>query len=187
MGGELDTREVFMNIAKASLAAIAPMSALILSAPAVRAQDDLAAVDPTLAATPAPAPQTVAPDAVLKIVQDKDSSVVVVDTQPAEGFAEGPIPGAINYPWVMQIKHFPIGLPRNKTLIFYGSCPHDTDDTIRQLAEYGYFNVKVMDGGWYKWVALKYPAAGKGDYTSAQSPVAQLAVPSDKTEKPSTR
>lgn len=113
--------------------------------------------------------------------------MVVVDTQPAEGFAEGHIPGAINYPWVMQIKHFPITLPRNKTLIFYGSCPHDTDDTIRQLAEYGYFNVKVMDGGWYKWVALKYPAAGKGDYTSAQSSVAQLAVPSDKTEKPSTR
>ncbi len=101
-----------MNIAKASLAAIALMSALILSAPAVRAQDDLAAVDPTLAATPAPAPRTVAPDAVLKVVQDKDSSVVVVDTQ---------------------------------------------------------------------------PAVGKGDYTSAQSSVGQLAVPSDRTEKPSTR
>ena len=184
MGGEVDAREAIMNIAKASFATGVLMSALILSAPAVRAQDDLAAVDPTLAASPAPAPQTVAPDAVLKIVQDKDSSVVVVDTQPAEGFAEGHIPGAINYPWVMQIKHFPIGLPRNKTLIFYGSCPHDTNDTIRQLAEYGYFNIKVMDGGWYKWGALKYPAAGKGDYGLAQ---AAPAPASSKTEKPAAR
>ncbi len=174
-----------MSIAKTTFAAGVLMSALVLSAPAVRAQDDLAAVDPMLAASPAPAPQTVAPDAVLKMVQDKDPGVVVVDTQPVEGFAEGHIPGAVNYPWVMQIKRFPISLPRNKTLVFYGSCPHDTDDTIRQLAEYGYFNVKVMDGGWYKWVALKYPAAGKGDYAVAQS-VAAPSTP-NKSEKPAVR
>ncbi len=170
---------------KMSFAMSGLLAALILFAPTVRAQNDLADVDPTISAMPAPA--TVAPDAVLKMVQDKDSSVVVVDTQPADGFAEGHIPGAVNYPWVMQIKHFPISLPRNKTLVFYGSCPHDTDDTIRQLAEYGYFNVKVMDGGWYKWVALKYPAEGTRATPTVQVASAQNTAAPSKTEKPASR
>jgi rhodanese-related sulfurtransferase len=178
---------------KMSVAMAGVMLALALSAPAVRAQNDLADVDPSIVAQPAP--QIVAPDAVLKMIQDKDPSIALVDTQPVDGFAEGHIPGAVNYPWVMRVKVFPIGLPRNKTLIMYGSCPHDTEDLVRQLAEFGYSNIKVMDGGWYKWVALKYPAAGKGESPSSQPAVAQLAAPTadgssaapSKTEKPSTR
>jgi len=159
--------------------------ALAFIAPAVRAQDDLASADPSLAVA-APAPQTVAPDAVLKMVQDKDSSIALVDTQPSDGYAEGHIPGAINYPWVMRVKIFPISLPRNKTLIMYGACPHDTEDLIRQLGDYGYTNVKVMDGGWYKWVALKYPTAGTGSNLSQQPAVGQLAAVQNKTDKPAT-
>jgi rhodanese-related sulfurtransferase len=182
----MDAREVNMNVTmRLSVAMAGLVLALSLGAPAVRAQDDFAAADPALVAAPTP-PQTVAPDAVLKMVQEKDPNIALVDTQPVEGYAEGHIPGAINYPWVMRVKVFPINLPRNKTLIMYGSCPHDTEDMIRQLAEYGYSNVRVMDGGWYKWVALKYPAAGKGENPSAQPAVAQLSATS-KTEKPATR
>jgi rhodanese-related sulfurtransferase len=177
---------------KVSAAMAGVLLALAFSASAVRAQDDLAAADPTLAVA-APVAQTVAPEAVLKMVQEKDPSIALVDTQPMDGYAEGHVPGAINYPWVMRVKTFPINLPRNKTLIMYGSCPHDTDDMVRQLAEYGYTNIKVMDGGWYKWVALKYPAAGKGDNPSSQLAVAQLAAPisgrnvaPSKTDKPAT-
>jgi rhodanese-related sulfurtransferase len=155
------------------LVAGAAMLVLAITAPAARAQQqDLSAVDPTVANAALPAPQTVAPDAVLKMVQDKDSSVALVDTQPADGYADGHLPGAVSYPWAMRITKFPIPLPRNKMLVLYGSCPNDTGDMIKQLAEFGYFNIKVMDGGWYKWVALKYPAEGKGDY--AQSHPATL-------------
>jgi rhodanese-related sulfurtransferase len=195
-GATTNAREVNMNAAmKMSVAMAGLLAALAFGASAARAQqDDLAAADPTLAVA-TPAPQTVAPDAVLKMMQDKDPSIALVDTQPVDGFAEGHIPGAINYPWVMRVKVFPISLPRNKTLIMYGSCPHDTEDLVRQLAEFGYSNIKVMDGGWYKWVALKYPAAGKGESPSSQPAVAQLAAPAaggssaapSKTEKPSTR
>jgi rhodanese-related sulfurtransferase len=159
--------------------------AIAFIAPAAGAQQDLATVDPTLAVA-APAPETVAPDAVLKMVQDKDPSIALVDTQPSDGYVEGHIPGAINYPWVMRVKVFPISLPRNKTLVMYGSCPHDTEDLIRQLAEYGYTNIKVMDGGWYKWVALKYPTAGTGGSSSLQPAVAQLATTPNKSEKPTS-
>lgn len=169
-----------------SLAAGAAMLALAITAPAAQAQqEDLSAVDPTLASEALPAPQTVAPEAVLKMVQDKDSSIALVDTQPADGYADGHLPGAVSYPWAMRVTKFPIPLPRNKTLVLYGSCPNDTSDMIKQLAEFGYFNIKVMDGGWYKWVALKYPAEGKGDYAQAhparlesapQQPVSQAAT-----------
>jgi rhodanese-related sulfurtransferase len=175
-----------MNAAiKMSVAMAAVMLALAFSASTVRAQNDLADVDPSIA--PQPAPEIVAPEAVLKMVQEKDPSIALVDTQPVDGYAEGHIPGAINYPWVMRVKVFPISLPRNKTLIMYGSCPHDTEDLIRQLAEFGYTNIKVMDGGWYKWVALKYPAAGKDAAPAVQTPAEQISSAPSKDAKPAAR
>jgi rhodanese-related sulfurtransferase len=169
-----------------ALAASTAILALAISTPSARAQQqDLSGVDPTLSNEALQAPQTVAPEAVLKMVQDKDSSIALVDTQPADGYADGHLPGAMSYPWAMRITKFPIPLPRNKTLVLYGSCPNDTSDMIKQLAEFGYFNIKVMDGGWYKWIALKYPAEGKGDYAQAhpatlqsapQQPVSQSAT-----------
>lgn len=167
---------------KTSLAVAAAilLAMTILSAPAARAQDDPSISDPALLAAAAAPPQTVAPADVLKMIDGKRSDVALVDTQPTSGYAEEHIPGAINYPWVMQIKQFPIALPRNKTLIFYGSCPNDTSDIVKQLAEFGYFNVKIMDGGLYKWVALKYPVAG----TNA-APAIALAQVADSHDKSS--
>jgi rhodanese-related sulfurtransferase len=151
-----------------ALAAGTAVLALAIAVPPARAQQqNLSEVDPTLANEAVLAPQTVAPEAVLKMVQDKDRSIALVDTQPADGYADGHLPGAMSYPWAMRITKFPIPLPRNKTLVLYGSCPNDTSDMIKQLAEFGYFNIKVMDGGWYKWIALKYPAEGKGDYAQS--------------------
>jgi len=111
--------------------------------------------------TAAPPPTFIKPADVLKMMQDKDTSFVLVDTQPEEAYADGHIPGAINYPWVPQVKP-PISLPRNKTLIFYCPCNHDEDsiDMYKKLTEFGYLNTKILEGGWYKWVALKYPVEG---------------------------
>lgn len=142
---------------KASIAAVALLFALSFSASAVRAQDASGPADPAMemaASSPVP---VVTPGDVLKLMQQKDANVLLVDTQPSSGYADTHIPGAVNYPWVMRIATFPISLPRDKTLIFYGSCPNDTSGIVKQLAEYGYFNVKIMDGGLYKWVDLKYP------------------------------
>jgi rhodanese-related sulfurtransferase len=160
---------------------------LVAAAPARAQQQDLFAVDPTILEAAAPPPQLVTPEAVLKMVQDKDSNIALIDVQPTEGYADGHLPGAMSYPWVMRIAKFPIPLPRNKTLVLYGSCPNDTGDMIKQLAEFGYFNIKVMDGGWYKWVAMKFPAEGKGDYAlahpatpgSISAPLSQSAAPQE--------
>jgi len=151
---------------KASFALAALLFAMVLGAPALtRAQDnpadDAGPIDPALAAAQATPVQTISPSDVLKLMHDKSASFALVDTQPTDGYVDGHIPGAISYPWVMQIKNFPITLPRDRVLIFYGSCPNDTSDMIKKLAEFGYMDVKVMDGGWYKWLDLHYPAAGK--------------------------
>ena len=147
---------------RTSLAIGGLAAAMFLAASAVRAQQQDADPfgDPAVSAAAAAPVQMVAPADVLKMMHDSKADFVLVDTQPVEGYDDGHIPGAINYPWVTKITRFPIALPRNKTLIFYGSCPSDTSDIVKQLAEFGYFNVKIMDGGWYKWLDLKYPTAG---------------------------
>jgi rhodanese-related sulfurtransferase len=174
---------------KTSLAVMALMLAAILNAPAVLAQDDSAFTDPatsdpTLVAEAAAPVQTITPADVLKMMQDKSATFALVDTQPVDGYAEGHIPGAVSYPWAMQIKNFPIPLPRDRVLIFYGSCPNDTSDTVKKLAEFGYFNVRIMDGGWYKWLALKYPAAGADN---ASPDLSQLTGPRGKSDKAISR
>jgi rhodanese-related sulfurtransferase len=173
---------------KTSLAVMALMLAAILIAPAVLAQDDSAvagpAADPTLVAEAAVPVQTIAPADVLKMMRDKNAKFALVDTQPVDGYAAGHIPAALSYPWTMQIKSFPIPLPRDRVLIFYGSCPNDTSDMVKKLAEFGYFNVKIMDGGWYKWLQLKYPAAGTDN---ASPDFSQLTGPQGKNDKAISR
>ena len=130
----------------------------------VRAQDSNSGpTDPAMEMATASPVSVLTAAQVLKLTQQKDANVLLVDTQPASGYADTHIPGAVNYPWVMRITTFPITLPRDKTLVFYGSCPNDTSDIVKQLAEYGYFNVKIMDGGLYKWVDLKYPVVRASD------------------------
>ena len=123
------------------------------------AQDDQAGFDDPTAE--APPPQFISPADVKKLMDQKDTSFALVDTQPEEAYAEGHVPGAINYPWVPQVKP-PVPLPRNKMLVLYCPCQHDEDsiDMYKKLAQFGYLNTKILEGGWYKWVALKYPVEG---------------------------
>ena len=160
-----------------AIAAATIFAAGIFLAPATRAQDDPTLSDPTLVEAAAVPPQTVAPADVLKMLDDKQSDTVLVDTQPPSGFDDTHIPGALNYPWVMRIKSFPIPLPRNKTLVFYGSCPNDTADIVKQLAQFGYFNVKIMDGGLDKWTAMKFPVTGTSVHAQPAPDLSQLVKP----------
>jgi rhodanese-related sulfurtransferase len=161
--------------------AVVVLAGAMLAVPALRAQDEAGTADPALIAASAAPVEIVGPADVLKMINDKRTDIVLVDTQPSEGYAEQHIPGATNYPWVMQIKNFPIPLPRNKVLIFYGSCPNDTSDIVRKLGEFGYFNVKIIDGGIEKWIALKYPLAGTAQATPD---VSQLIAKPAKNNNP---
>jgi len=140
------------------VAALIVVLGLAFCSSSALAQDDLGLPDD---ASMVPPVTFIKPAEVLKMMNDHDTSFVLVDTQPEEAFADGHIPGAINFPWVPQVRP-PISLPRDKMLILYCPCNHDEDsiDMYKKLAEFGYLNTKVLEGGWYKWVALKYPVVG---------------------------
>jgi rhodanese-related sulfurtransferase len=108
--------------------------------------------------TPAPSFPKVKCEELKKMIESKAGDILVVSNDPQESYDEGHIPGAISYPWVMQLK-FPVTLPRNKTLILYCSCAHEEDSTdmAAKLSKMGYRNIKVLEGGFLKWSELKYP------------------------------
>lgn len=134
-------------------AAILALLLAALVAPALAQDDPTAQVEV----------QFVKPEAVLKMITDKATDFVLVDTQPEEAYEDERIVGAVNYPWVDHVKP-PVPLPRDKTLILYCACAHDEDsiDMTKKLAEFGYLNSEVLEGGLFKWEDLKYPVEGTG-------------------------
>jgi rhodanese-related sulfurtransferase len=98
------------------------------------------------------------PEELKKLIDSKDPSILVADTQPKGAYDLGHVKGAINFPWAPELKS-PGKLPKNKTLILYCDCAHEEDsiDTATQLKKWGYTNLKILEGGWSKWQELGYP------------------------------
>lgn len=86
--------------------------------------------------------------------------LVIVDTRPAEYFAEAHIPGAVNLPYADRIKT-PVNLPRTKTLVLYCACEHEEESTemATKLEKLGYSKLKLLQGGFPRWQELKYPTS----------------------------
>jgi rhodanese-related sulfurtransferase len=93
----------------------------------------------------------------LKRLIDSGTDLVIVDNQPKAAYDMGHIPKAVSLPWTRQIGS--ANLPRNKLLILYCACDHEEDaaDMAEKLWELGYRKMKLLEGGWLKWVELKYP------------------------------
>jgi len=102
-------------------------------------------------------PDFMAPEDLKKAIETHSKDIVIVDTAAPAVFEDEHIPGAINFPYDSDIKA-PVSLPREKTLVIYCACKdhEDSSDVARQLSLLGYRNVKVLKGGWFKWVDLKY-------------------------------
>ena len=106
--------------------------------------------------------QSMKPEELKKLIESK-ADILVVDNQPKGAYDMGHIPGAVNFPWAMQIK-VPVNLPRNKMLILYCACSHEEDSTDmaeKLMREFGYNNMKVLEGGWLRWEELGYPIEKK--------------------------
>ncbi len=99
----------------------------------------------------------------LKEMIEQKEDVVILDNQPRAGYDAGHIPGAISFPWVKEIKS-PVTFPHEKPLILYCACNAEEDalHMAAQLLEgFMYTNVKILKGGWLKWVELGYPVEKK--------------------------
>ncbi len=102
--------------------------------------------------------QRITPEDLKKLIESK-ADIVIVDNQPKEVYDTGHILTAVNFPWAVKISG-PVNLPGNKLLIFYCACEHEEDSTDvadQLMKEFGYTNIKVLQGGWLRWIELGYP------------------------------
>jgi rhodanese-related sulfurtransferase len=105
-------------------------------------------------------PDFMSPEELKKDIEARATDVVIVDTAAPPVWEDEHITGAVNFPYAKNITA-PVPLPRDKTLVIYCACKdhEDSTDVARQLSLLGYRKVKVLKGGWFKWVDLKYPTA----------------------------
>lgn len=109
-------------------------------------------------------PNFIPPEELKKQIDERSPNIVIVDTAAPPVWEDEHIPGAINFPYNANIKA-PVPLPRDKTLVIYCACKdhEDSSDVARQLSLLGYRNVKVLKGGWFKWLELKYKTVSKDE------------------------
>ncbi len=100
----------------------------------------------------------ITPEALNELMEKKDDTFLIVDTQPQAAYKIGHIKGAINFPWAPEIKS--PDLPRDRILVLYCDCTHEEDsiDLAKQLLrDWEYVYVRVLKGGWSQWQKLGYP------------------------------
>jgi len=54
---------------------------------------------------------------------------------------------------------------------------------VKKLGEFGYFNIRILDGGIEKWLELKYPVAGTRTGAPSTPDISQLTAKPAKTSK----
>ena len=103
-------------------------------------------------------PDFMSPDDLRKAIETHSTDIVIVDTAATPVWEDEHIKGAVSFPYSKNIQA-PVPLPRDKTLVIYCACKdhEDSTDVARQLSLLGYRKVKVLKGGWFKWIDLKYP------------------------------
>ena len=113
-------------------------------------------------------PDFIAPEELKKLIDQKSTDIVIVDTAATLIWEEEHIPGAVSLPYRPNITA-PVPLPREKTLVVYCACKdhEDSTDMAKQLSLLGYQKVKVLKGGWFKWLDLKYKTMSKADEEKA--------------------
>ena len=106
-------------------------------------------------------PEFMSPEELKQHIDQKSDSIVIIDTAAELIWEDERIPGAINYPWVHELA-LPVSLPRDKTLVLYCACNdhEDSVDMAQKLSLVGYLDVKVLEGGWFKWLDLEYDTVG---------------------------
>ena len=114
-------------------------------------------------------PDFITPEELKRSIDKRAPGIVIVDTAAPPVWEEEHIPGAVNIPYSKNISA-PVPLPRDKMLVIYCACKdhEDSTDVARQLSLLSYRNVKVLKGGWFKWLALKYKTESKDDMKVAK-------------------
>lgn len=141
-------------------AAVSPTAAPVPAGPTV-APEPQGLPTPTLQAKAPKSEedlQKIPPEELLALIEG-EADLIVVDNQPKGAYDLGHVPGAINFPWAMEIKD-PGDLPKDKLLVLYCACQHEEDSTfiaMELITKFGYDKIMLLDGGWLKWMELGLP------------------------------
>lgn len=106
----------------------------------------------------------ITPEALMELIEKKDDTILIVDTQPKAAYKIGHIKGAISFPWAPEIKS--PDLPQDRILVLYCDCTHEEDSTDlakQLLRKWEYVYVRVLKGGWSQWQKLGYPIEKSSD------------------------
>jgi rhodanese-related sulfurtransferase len=99
------------------------------------------------------------PDDLLREIKN-GADIVVVANMDAEAYAKGHIKGAVA---LLDVENgVDPGLPRNKLLVIYCGCSEEEGSKMlaqKLVADLSYrrSNIRILKGGWFKWVELGYP------------------------------
>ena len=96
--------------------------------------------------------------ALLKRIEKKDTSMVILDVRTPEEFAAGHIPGAINIPYT----HLPVRLSEvadaaDKDIVLYCAVGVRAEQGAERLRENGFSKLLHLDGDMKAWQAQKRP------------------------------
>lgn len=96
----------------------------------------------------------------------KKADIVIVDTQPADGYEMWHIPSAVNIPYISTANPTDrelmlMALPGDKPIVIYCLCEEGTDSAkmALELRHLGYSDdkVRVLEGGLILWDGKGYP------------------------------
>lgn len=94
----------------------------------------------------------------IKRIDTKDASMVVVDVRSPEEFAAGHVPGAINVPYThMPARLTELAAHASKDIVLYCESGVRTQQAIARMQENGFKRLLHLDGDMAKWRAAKRP------------------------------
>ena len=99
---------------------------------------------------------TIAPAALLKRIDSKDDSLVVLDVRTPEEFAAGHVPSALNIPYTYLPAGI-AGLPANKDVVLYCATGIRAERAATRLRENGFTRLLHLEGDMTSWVDSKRP------------------------------
>jgi rhodanese-related sulfurtransferase len=140
---------------------VALASSLLLTRGAVAQEEDCVWVDGECIEGYVFVPDYMSVEDLKNLIDVGSDDIVVVDTAAELIYEDERIPGSVNLPWVHELA-LPVDLPRDKTLVLYCACvdEEDSTDMAQKLSFAGFIDVKVLKGGWFKWLELGYPTVG---------------------------
>ncbi|HEY0941267.1 MAG TPA: rhodanese-like domain-containing protein [Steroidobacter sp.] len=96
----------------------------------------------------------------LKRIDDRDSSVVILDVRTPEEYAAGHVPGAINMPYThLPARISEIADAADKDIVVYCEVGVRAEEGAARLRESGFTRLLHLDGDMKAWQESKRPLA----------------------------